>query len=202
MKGDKMKINNIKLNLLNNYCMFYEWLATDKINNYNSVYLFKVTSETLDDLINYQIVLNEPSLLENSYILLFSDGYSFIAIKFDDNNISQLKSSLILEEEIRLLNKVDELAPQKINYTKLQKNIDNNDLRINDEMRKTIHEEINSLINNNDFKKLEYIYYEWFNKMESNPTKIMKTVEKQLKRPIGKQESMIYDLIKMSYKMV
>lgn len=196
-----MKINNIKLNFLKSYCMFYDWLSTDNLQMYNNIYLYKIPPYQLDDLINYKVIIEDRKQFKNNIIVL-TDSYNFIGLCINEKGETESKSSIMLSDEIKLLNKLDELDCIKLIYRKLEFDYQFQDLRINEEIKNFIHEEIFKIISNNDIKKLEYIYYEWFQKKESNPLKMLKNIEKQLKLPISKRESNIYDLMKMSYKLV
>ena len=68
-------------------------------------------------------------------------------------------------------------------------------------IKELIKNEINSLIANKEYKKLEYLYYEWFNKKLSNLEEL-KAIDKVLNEDIGINEKKIYDLIKLSYSNV
>ena len=197
-----MKIDNLKLNFLDNYYMFYDWLENDVIEKNSHVMLYKVSSKVINDFINYKIQLNDIKLINKTKILLFSDGFSYIALEFDNKGKSVYKSSLLLEDELKLNHKVDNLQYTKVNYSRLSNELSSNDLRINDEIRKTITVEIRNLEQNKNIDKLSYLYYEWFNKKENNFDKMIKSMYKKINLPLTDKEKSLYDIIKKSYKLV
>ena len=69
-----MKVDNLKLNFLDSYYMFYDWLESDVIEKYGSVVLYKVSAKTISDFINYKVKILDSRLIKQSKVLLFSDG--------------------------------------------------------------------------------------------------------------------------------
>ncbi|MBE6148409.1 MAG: hypothetical protein E7167_02820 [Firmicutes bacterium] len=197
-----MKINKLKLNFLDSYYMFYDWLDTDEIESNLSLMVYKVSSKVVSDFISYNIKLNDLSILKDGNALLFTDSYTYIAIEFDKDGNSLYKSSLLLEDELRLNTKVDTLKNIKVNYEILSENQSNKDLRINEEIRKTIKVELNNLYHTKNEDKIKYLYYEWFQKAENDIEKMIKCMNKKIDMPLTILEKNIYDLIKKSYKLV
>lgn len=197
-----MKIKNICLNFLDNYYSFYDWLNTDEIEVKKDIYLHKVTSKTIEDFIAYKIKLKDLKLLENDQCLLFTDDFSFLAIEFDECGNSIYKSSLLIKDEIKILNQSYTLNYEKIDYEKLYQESTANDLRINAKIRQTIIVELKTLEKSNNFDKLEFLYYQWFDKQEMNFEKMIDNMYRKLSYPITQKENYIYELIKSSYKLV
>ena len=54
-----MIINNITFNFLDKYYPFYEWLLDDELVT-KKCYVYKVSSNILNDLIEYNIILISP----------------------------------------------------------------------------------------------------------------------------------------------
>ena len=114
MKGEKyMIINNITLNFLDKFYPFYEWLEDDNIETFKKVYVYKVKSNILQDLINNIVKIDLKYLKD--YPLIFTDEYEFIAIDFDKNGISNYKSSLTLKDEFKICNLICYLKFENIN---------------------------------------------------------------------------------------
>lgn len=196
-----MKVNNIKLNFLDNYYMFYEWLDTDNIEIIDNINIYRIPTDNLNDLYEYKIRVLDESIIKNNTVIL-SDTFNFIAVEFDENGYSMYKSSLLLEDEVKLYDIVDSLKEINIIYTKVEKEKRENDLRINMEIKKLIQTEVNTLKENNNIEKLKYLYYEWFDKKENDISKIINNMNKRLKSPLNSKDVYIYDLIKRSYKLV
>lgn len=197
-----MQVNNIKLNLLPRYYMFYDWLKNDNIKTYQKVSLYRVSNITFNDFINYNVkILDESIYLENNPVI-FSDSYSYVAIMFDKDGNSYLKSSLLLEDELKLSSKVDDLKLTKIIYSKSSEVENDNELRLNTEIKKIILKEINSLEKNNNIEKIKYLYYEWFNKNTDNLSLMIKNMKNKIDKEITSKEIYIYGLIQKCYRTV
>ena len=196
-----MILKKIKLNFLDNYYLFYDWLDSDNIKEYYNITLYKVSSKVISDLINYKIKIFNETILKDNNIAIFTDSFSFIAIMFNNYN-SIAKSSLLLKDEQKIYDTIDNIKEIKLDYQKLEKDKKETDLRINNMIRNTINVEINNIIKNNQIEKLEYLYYEWFNKKENNINIMLSNINKQIKLPITNNEIYIYDLIKKTYKLV
>ena len=201
MKGEKyMIINNITLNFLDKFYPFYEWLEDDNIETFKKVYVYKVKSNILKDLIN-NIVKIELKYLKD-YPLIFTDEYEFIAIDFDKNGISNYKSSLTLKDEFKICNLICYLKFENINYKKVKKVNKPINSRYEEKIKKVLNLEIIKLYENNNVDKINYLYYEWFKREEDDIKKIINKMQKKLLLPITNDEKKIYNLIIKTYKVV
>jgi len=202
MKGDNMKVNNIKLNFLDNYYMFYDWLKDDIIENKNNLNVYKVPSKTIDDFMGYQVELLDLKYLKEDNVILFTDDFSYIAIEFNNNGKSIFKSSLTLEDEIKINKKIENLKQINIPYKKIKLEKRKDDLRLNEIIRKTIQVELNGLQKIMDNDKIAYLYYTWFKKTSNNNKNMLSTMLKKIQMPLTSEEIKIYNLIKNKYKLV
>ena len=197
-----MEAKNIKLNFLDKFYMPYDWLNTDKIINYSKMSIYRITSKALNEFINYKIRILDETIFKNNNPALFSDTYNYIAIIFNKNGYSISKSSLLLEDEFKLNQNIDDLKVSKVIYNRLDLEKKDNDLRINTEMRKTIEIELDKLQKENNLEKLTYLYYEWFNKKENDLQKMLTDMHNKILMPLSNNEKNIYEIIKKSYKLV
>ena len=201
MKGEKyMIINNITLNFLDKFYPFYEWLEDDNIEIFKKVYVYKVKSNILQDLINNIVKIDLKYLKD--YPLIFTDEYEFIAIDFDKNGISNYKSSLTLKDEFKTCNLICYLKIENINYEKIKKVNKPINSRYEEKIKKVLNLEINKLYENNNVDKINYLYYEWFKREEDDIKKIINKMQKKLLLPITNDEKKIYNLIIKTYKVV
>ena len=201
MKGEKyMIINNITLNFLDKFYPFYEWLEDDNIETFKKVYVYKVKSNILQDLINNIVKIDLKYLKD--YPLIFTDEYEFIAIDFDKNGISNYKSSLTLKDEFKICNLICYLKFENINYEKIKKVNKPINSRYEEKIKKVLNVEINKLYENNNVDKINYLYYEWFKREEDDIKKIINKMQKKLLLPITNDEKKIYNLIIKTYKVV
>ena len=201
MKGEKyMIINNITLNFLDKFYPFYEWLEDDNIETFKKVYVYKVKSNILQDLINNIVKIDLKYLKD--YPLIFTDEYEFIAIDFDKNGISNYKSSLTLKDEFKICNLICYLKFENINYEKIKKVNKPINSRYEEKIKKVLNLEIIKLYENNNVDKINYLYYEWFKREEDDIKKIINKMQKKLLLPITNDEKKIYNLIIKTYKVV
>lgn len=195
-----MIINNITLNFLDKFYPFYEWLEDDNIETFKKVYVYKVKSNILQDLINNIVKIDLKYLKD--YPLIFTDEYEFIAIDFDKNGISNYKSSLTLKDEFKICNLICYLKFENINYEKIKKVNKPINSRYEEKIKKVLNLEINKLYENNNVDKINYLYYEWFKREEDDIKKIINKMQKKLLLPITNDEKKIYNLIIKTYKVV
>ena len=195
-----MIINNITLNFLDKFYPFYEWLEDDNIETFKKVYVYKVKSNILQDLINNIVKIDLKYLKD--YPLIFTDEYEFIAIDFDKNGISNYKSSLTLKDEFKICNLICYLKSENINYQKIKKVNKPINSRYEEKIKKVLNLEINKLYENNNVDKINYLYYEWFKREEDDIKKIINKMQKKLLLPITNDEKKIYNLIIKTYKVV
>ena len=115
-----MIINNITFNFLDKYYPFYEWLAEDELIT-KKCYVYKVSSNALSDLIEYNIILDKSFLKDIP--LVFCDDYTAIGVQFNSNGESTYKSSLLLTDEEKILNYIqtDIIKNEKSEYSELLK---------------------------------------------------------------------------------
>lgn len=172
----------ISFNFLDNYTLFYNWLKEDKIIKSNKYKLIKVSSNTLEDLILYNI-----RITLDKGIYIFSDGYSFISL-YINNNENKLISSLLLEDEEKLKLPISKLKTKKIEYQKNGHRKKESLLRYKESIKKEI-------LNIKDEDMLKYIYFELFSKKENNINIIKNKINKLIYEDINMNDRKIYDLL-------
>ena len=123
---------------------------------------------------------------------LFCDDNNVIAIEFDENGKSIKKSSLLIDEELEILENCSNLSNKKIGFKILSKS------KIQLKTRKQLNEEnfIKQELKNIDTKKLEYIYFECFGKQEKNKKIIIEKLLKLSKN--SKTYKNLYNILKLT----
>lgn len=193
---------DVVLNFSKNNLMFYEWNNLDNIKHLKKVLMCQVNCDTFLDLFNYNISLQNGDIDKyKNKIIVFASINGTIAIKFDSEGNSLERSFLPLDDELNIIDNIYTIEKIDLDYKKCNKINENNTLRYDLNIKELIKNEINSLIANKEYKKLEYLYYEWFNKKLSNLEEL-KDIDKVLNKDIGVNEKKIYDLIKLSYSNV
>ena len=204
---------DIKINFQDTNYMFYDWSEKDTIEFIKRIPIYQVTTNTLKDLISYNVIINEE-LLNNikdktklkknilKYCALFVSKNGAITLEFNDNGLSISRSFLQIEDEVNVLESLFTLPITKFNYKIKNKINVNNMLRIEEEIKRFIEIEVNSLYKRKKYTKLNYLYNEWFKKDNKNPKEMKEEMHKKLENGITEKEIIIYNLIKLSYNNV
>lgn len=204
---------DIVLNFSDDFLMFYEWDSTDNIEYYKKIPLFSVSNKTLKDFINNEICVNKEFLEliqdkakcrnhNSSYVAIFADKNGAIALEFDKNGKSIARSYLDIYDELNLIEYIYTIKQEKITYEIIKPITFVTEVRKVKKMKFFIKTELTSLVNRKDYKKLKYLYMEWFSKEPKNNQDMIKEMILALNNDINNNEIKIYNLIKLSYSNV
>ena len=198
-------IYDIYLNFNEYLYDFFDWNRNDKLEHIKMIPIFKTTEENIRNIINHNIKLEEKYLnyVHNKATIwnksdkyksyaLFCDDNNIIAVEFDETGKSIKKSSLLIDEELEILETTYKLRVKNIEFKILNKT--KNILKT----RNQIKEEnfINEELNNIDSKKLEYIYFECFSKHEKNRKTIINKLLNLSKN--SKTYKNLYNILKLT----
>ena len=205
---------DVLLNFNDYYFMFYEWDKDDLIESIKKIPIKHVDSNVMIDILTNKIkvdneflndIKNKTKLKDNKllkYACIFSDGKNALAIEFNDKGESINKSSLLLDDEINVNEFMYNINLIDLKYHILKKDNFYNETRQDRKIRNLIKIEIDNLYKNHFDSKLQYIYLEWFNKLENEREVMYQTMIDKLKSSMTKKEYDIYELIKKSYNNV
>lgn len=170
---------------LNDYdYKFYEWEEDDDIEYLKKGVLLKVSDYIYKKFLTNNIIIGNKTLelikdktcilknkrIENiTYMGIFTNGKDAIGLTFSFNGEILEKTRFTIQDELELLEISSSLKYTKIDYKKITDN-DYSISFISREDRKNMNIILNELrIIKNDNEKINYLYYEWFNKKsESN----------------------------------
>ncbi len=181
-------IYDITLNFNENPYSFYEWNEDDNIEFFLKVPVFRVEEAVLYDFINNKVCVSKDFLCKiykknevykknnknSKYVAIFTTLDSSIAIEFNDNGDSYLKSNLSIEEESDLLEFSKMLKYSLVDYKVKEyrkntiKKLTRQELKIKNFLLKIIE----NLYKNNEIYKLRYLFYELYNEKPSSDEKI------------------------------
>lgn len=204
---------DLVLNFNETAFMFYEWNENDVIELIKKIPLFSVNNKVLKDLIYNEIVVDKEFLnliedkceLKNGtlkYVALFASKNGAIALEFKNDGKSISRSFLQVDDEIGVTEMLYTIPLFKFDYTLGQKIKINKNLRIEEDIKKFIELEIDSLYKKGNFDKLKYLYNEWFLKDSDDLNIIYKDMKEKLKGDLTDKEMNIYNLIRLSYNNV
>ena len=198
-------IYDIYLNFNEHLYDFFDWNKNDKFIHIKTIPIFKLSEEKIKTIINYNIKILENDFnniynkattwnKSNKYksCALFCDENNIIAVEFDDNGISINKSYLAVNDELEILETIYNIKTKIINFKILNKN--KNILKT----RKQIKDEnfINSELKNICKDKLQYIYFECFEKKEIDINKIRNKLLNLSKN--SKEYKVLYNILKLT----
>ena len=174
-------IYDILLNFNDNLIEYFEWEDKDNIKYIKKISVFKTNQNTIKDIINNDIILEEKFInnipkyemngLKNSRsVCLLTDGLIVVGLLINDRKIISI-SRLLLDEEKEILELTNNLEEISISYEIINKKDKNRNNLTRKELviRNKLLTELNSLYDNKQYNKIYYLYYEYTNKENKNP---------------------------------
>ena len=204
---------DIALDFLENNYLFYDVAKTDKFWSIKKIPLFQVSSKTRQDfnLNKIQVDATFLKMIENKtvtatgkikYAAILADKNSAEAYLFNDEGVVTHYSPLALVDEINLLEVIYTIKNIEINYEIKGKNKINPELRQEKYLQNLIKEEIIKLYHQKNLLKLQFLYLEWFDILETNIDVIYNKMLAALNEKIDAQAEKIGKIIEMSYNHV
>lgn len=198
-------IYDIYLNFSKTLYDFFDWNKNDKIVHIKKIPIFKISNSNLQKIISHDVkidlkLLNEISNkteswnynLEYKTCAIFTDGDDIIAVQFDSLGNSEKKSFLQIDEELEILNSIKKYKEVTISFKILSKT------SVQFKTRKQLSDDqfIDSELKNIDSEKLKFIYFECFNKKETNKNLIIKNIKKISKS--SKTYKKLFNILKLT----
>lgn len=209
-------IYDIVLNFNTLFYEFFEWEDKDKITIIKKIPVIKVDSSLLDDLFNKKIIITDDFLTEiNSkceiienkhikslkYACLFTDTYRVIGVLFNSKCETVKVSDLLLSDQSEVLNISKRTNLKNISYNIVGIRNNNSFLtRKEIKIRDYLLNELSSINNKKDYNKLEYLYFEFFNKIPDNNIDIYNQLTSEIKNNITNSHLKLYKLLKLIHQ--
>lgn len=192
---------------------FFEWDDKDYPEHIKRIPLLRVSTKTLDDLLNKKVKVNndlldkikgETSLYKKStnldYATLFSDLNKVIALEFNESGEVISKSSLLLDEEEDLIEEAADLREEPITYKILSKNSKDYFLTRQELKKKRyLLKEMDNLYEENNIEKLNFLYEELFKKDDLSFYDKYMRIKKDLTENYSKKHNKLYDIVRLTY---
>lgn len=205
-------IYDILLNFNSELYDFFEWNLNDNIINIRKIPIYKVNSKTLLDFKDYYTKVDSSFLgkLKNKtevftnrdvdileYASLFTDGSSVIAIQFNDEGYICKKSSLLVDEDLDVLEISNRVKEIELSYECLHKEFhDPFKTRQEQQMIMYIRKEFEKCREEKKYDKLKYLYFECFAQDEDSIDKIISKIENNFVEASFVKK--IYDFFKLT----
>lgn len=166
---------------------FYEWREEDQIEYILKIPMFKVDEETFYDLKYNNIIISKdflnkvidktevytPSSINLiRYCALFCSDERTIAIEFDSDGNSFMKSNVSIDDEIEIMEASHSIKYSIVDYKIKSKNkiVEKFFTRTELENKEYAYKKIKSFYDLKEFMKLKYIFYELYNeKLDDEP---------------------------------
>lgn len=205
-------IYDILLNFNTSLIEFFEWEENDLIKYVKKLPIYKVSDDFLYNLVKNEIkvsddFLNEikdKTLFDNQnnnfkYCCLFTNNKIIIGVVFNEIGNVLYLSRLLIEEEKEILTIANRLSLYNINYEicNINNKINDNLTRKEKDIKNNLLNKINDLYKNNDYEKLSYLYYEYFNKIENNKEEIYNNLIKSINN-FNYKHNILYNILKLS----
>ncbi len=194
-------IYDILLNFNEKFYEFYEW--DDNIIHIKKIPCFKISEEQLKIIYDNKVkidlkqIFNKTEVFNKKNIeyacILYSNNYCF-AIKLNNKGIIKERSSLLFDDMDDVIDKDEEEIKLDIKVLEPLNQI----LIIKEEydINVFLNKEIDKLILNKEYSKLNYIYYECFNNKEDN----INIVINKLKDNLINYSNKIYEILNLTTK--
>lgn len=189
---------------------FYEWNINDNIIHIRKTSIFKVSSNLLNSIINYNFSVDQDFLKKISnrtevftnknvkiirYVCLFSDTKETVAVRFSNNGKKEKISRLLLDEEEDILEISKEINEYNLDINLGNKQKNNKFITRNEY---DIYKYIKKELNKKNYERLKYIYFECFNQKEEDYESIVKRLNIEIDINWEKNYKKIYDILKLS----
>ena len=171
-------IYDILLNFNKYIYEYYEWNKSDNIEHIKRIRLFKVETDIMDCFFKYNIrvdrefldiIFNKTDTYKKTvleYCSLFTDGIRTLAIKFDKEGNSLLKSRLTLEEEEEVLDVSKKLDWFAIKFDKFDYNGRELLTRSDENIKYNLSKYFDDLYNGKNKSILSFLYLDYFDTFE------------------------------------
>ncbi len=203
-------IYDILLNFNNDFYEFYEWEKSDPIYHIKKTPLFKVDANFIEDLLTKKIVLDDPivtciqnktELFDNKKVkvlkhaCIFTDTYRVVGVLLNADYQVIKVSDLLLDEAMDAID-----ISRRCTFTDIAYNIigtkKNHSFLTRNEIK--IKKYLLNEIKNANKEKLEYMYFELFNKVETNEEKIIEALKNSLNIEINEAHKRLFELLKLA----
>lgn len=198
-------VYDIFLNFNESFYDFYEWNKNDYLIHIKKIPIFKVNSNVITDILNYEVKLDSSffdsirdrcdifSQSKKTSMFLLTDEKTVIGIEASSKGNILKKSSLNLNEELDILDFAYKLPKHNIKYTLGNKIKYYNITRRELYMKSFILKRLNKL----GMDKIKYLFFECFNFYEEDDLKAIKRILKEIQNNNQEVSMISYNFLKL-----
>jgi len=206
-------IYDILINFQPNLYDVYDWNKNDDILHLRKIPMFKLHTESLKELCNYNILIANDFLVKIynrtelfgrnkvaplEYCFLATDLKEVVGFKLDKMGKIISYSKLLLEEEAEVLEYAQGLTTYELPYQVFEKK-ELFPFRTREEVKikNYILKELKQIVKKQDEDKLVYLYLECFGE-KCNSTQVVHTIFEKLEQNWDKVYLKLYQFLKMT----
>lgn len=192
---------------------FFEWEENDYPEHIKKIPLIRVSTKTLDDLLNKKIrveklfldkIKGETSLYKKTkdleYAVLLSDLNKVIGLEFNERGEVISRSSLLLDEEEELLEECCDLTEQQITYKVINKYKKEFFLtRQEIKKKRYLLKEMDNIYKENNIDKLNFLYAELFKKDDLSFYDKYIRIKSDIEDNFSTKHNKLYDIVRLTY---
>ena len=196
-------LNDVLLNFDEIAYEFYEWEKEDDLVRIKRVPVVCISEKDLFIFLQNKIQIDKEELSvcsKKEHIIIFTSKKDHIAIEFDLEGKELFRSRLTIEDDLNVCEIAYSLKEKKLRYQTLQKICHQREMRIASKEKQLIQIELKVIEASHQIEKLSYLFYEWFDEIESHFDQMLNKCYLELQKPYSLQMHKIAHLIKLSYK--
>ena len=171
---------------------FFEWNNSDTLLHIRKLPIFKLNIDDFVNILNNEIALSNEIFnkikdkteiygKKNKFLTccLFRSDEHLIALQFDDKGVSKKISSIIIEEELDILESKT-AETKNFEYKIIKKRKQFITTRNERKNKNYLQKQLNSLNIYNDEDKIKYLYFEHFGKFTTNPKEALARLKQEI----------------------
>lgn len=203
---------DLLVNLQEEFYEFYEWEKKDEIVAIKKTPILRVNHKVLLDFLSKECTISENMVLhlaektisknkkEKINGFLLTDTKNAIFLEFDVEGKIIYKSKLLVEDENNINEVSTAMKMDEIEYTSGKPLKVRKETRITTKEKQKIQAELNSLEQQKNQAKCQYLYYKWFHEVSSDMKENLKRMKNQVLIESPQNIHKIAHLIELTYK--
>jgi len=192
---------------------FFEWDKKDNIVRIKKIPIIKISTMDFETILKNNIQIGKDLLhtiylktdfwnnnkkKDDLYYLLISDGNGLLALKFNEDGIDIKRSSLMIEEELEVLEICERLDLYDFEYKIIDKILYTLKTRKEKKDEDFLNNEIMKLERINDVEKIRYLYFECYGKKENNIIEALNKLKNVIKNDYCNEYNKLYNFFKLT----
>lgn len=180
-------IYDISVNMQEKYLDFYEWNKSDKIVTLKKIPILKINTNDFYNIVSNDIKIDDSFLNQiyynNKYICLFMCDDQVCVIEFNKKGNSIKRSSLVVDEELDIMENYYNLKTMTIDYELIKQQKYSFITRSEQEKINFLKKELDILSLPSDKEKIGYLYFECFGNIENDYDVALKRIKRAINSP-------------------